>query len=263
MLTISVADRPKSFAIKAISCDGKRRSAITIDNYELEPGPTLVVALKMEGDVSASDIKGAAKDRFISSFATAMGLQKERVFIVSLADARRRLLAVNIELGIAAKSDEDADTLKTSVENADLSAVAAGAGLSDTKIAGVETSVLQPDDAMRDLDEGSSQVGVYVGVVVTLAVVIAGMACCYWFWHHPSMQKDKHNEGASHASADVGFVMDSEERQASIRMLADEIEMECYRGDLVLHPYSDQLGDVPTDALSNKMIRAIGWWKYR
>lgn len=221
----------------------------------------LVVSLQIEGDVSASDIQGDVKDRFISSFANAMGLKKERVYIVTLADARRRLLAVNVELGIAAKSNEDASALKTSVENADLSAVAAGAGLSNANIASVETQILQPGEAIPEAD--ASQVGIYVGVVVTLAAVICAMGACYWFWHHPSMQKDKDVDVDSRTSGDLGFVQDSEARRASIASLADDIERECYRGDVMLHPFSEQLGEAPRDAYSHKMMRAIGWWKYR
>ena len=259
-----MADKPASYAIKAIACKGSRKSSISIESYELVPGPLLVVALQIEGDVSASDIQGDVKDRFISSFADAMGLQKERVYIVTVADARRRLLAVNVEFGIAAKSDEDVSALKTSVEKADLSTVATAAGLSDAKIASVETSILQPGEAGEAKQEADlSQVGIYVGVVVTLAVVICAMGACYWFWHHPSMQKAKDSDHESRTSADLGFVQDSEERRASINKMADDIERECYRGDVMLHPFSEQLGQVPRDAFSHKMMRAIGWWKYR
>ena len=242
-----------------------------IEMYDLEPGPMLVVSLQMEGEFSSSDITGEVKDRFLSSFAQAMGLKKERVFIVAMTGARRRLLAVTVEIGVATKSQEDASAVQTSVESADLSEVAADAGLPDAKVAGVETKILQPgDESESTVDSASSpsEVGAYVAVVITLVVVICGMAGCYWFWHHPSMSKSKDVKDddaskTSSADADLGFVEDSVQRQTSIAMLAEDIERECLREDVQQHPFSDQLGHLSAHILSDKMKRAIGWWKYR
>ena len=116
----------------------------------------------------------------------------------------------------------------------------------------------------------SSQAGMWVGIVITLAAVVCGMAACYWVWHHPSIQPGKgtNQDLESNSSAEATVVLDPVAREKSIAQLAEDIEKECHREDAMLTPFSDTHGHAPREVSgpaqwSQKMTRAIGWWKYR
>jgi cysteine-rich repeat protein len=266
-LTLSLTmGQPTSHTLQAISCSSEGASPVMMEQFNVVPGPMVVVAFKMEGEVTAADITGEAKEKLITSLAKSLGIPKERIFDVTVRDARRRLLAVEVELGIAAASEEEAELVENTVQSADLSSVAADAGLQKAQIGRVETNVRQIGEETPQ----SSQAGMWVGIVITLAAVVCGMAACYWVWHHPSIQPGKgtNQDLESNSSAEATVVLDPVAREKSIAQLAEDIEKECHREDAMLTPFSDTHGHAPLEVSgpaqwSQKMTRAIGWWKYR
>jgi hypothetical protein len=62
----------------------------------------------------------------LKGIAEVLGLARELLQDVKISDARRRLLAANIEFRIVAQSADAAQKLQTAVQSADFSKAAAG-----------------------------------------------------------------------------------------------------------------------------------------
>jgi len=73
-----------------------------------------------------------------------MAIPVERISSVTVKDARRRLLAVTLDMTIVSNSPSDADTVSRKVQTTDHSGLAAAAGLSGAVMGTVQTSVTNP-----------------------------------------------------------------------------------------------------------------------
>lgn len=131
--------------VKAVSCSSSNEASQAAKFlFVVEPGPIVKVSFRLEGEVSPADLSAELKDAFRVSFASAIGIQAVRVTDFEVKDARRRLLAVDITLSIAASSASEADAVAANVAKADLSGVAGAAGLEGTTIGEVFVSVEDP-----------------------------------------------------------------------------------------------------------------------
>ena len=135
----------KSAEVKAVACNQGVKSAQVVSRFEVAPGPIVTVSFRLDGDVSASDLVGAAKDAFLVAFARTIGITAQRIASFDIKDARRRLLAVDMTLGIVAASQSEADQLATDITGADLSNVASDAGLKGATVGGLQVSVQSAD----------------------------------------------------------------------------------------------------------------------
>jgi len=107
---------------KAISCADGIASVVASEIYVITPGPIVEVTFKIEGPLSAADMDDATRTTFLKSFAGVLRLSSERMSL-SIGDARRRLLAVDLTISILANSLASAAEIKANVESADLSTV--------------------------------------------------------------------------------------------------------------------------------------------
>jgi hypothetical protein len=114
---------PESITVKAVACDKGYASAVVSETYVIARGPIVIVGLTIGGDVTASDIRKKS-DALLLTFAQSIGVQRERVALRSVTDARRRLLAVSVDFEVLANSAENAGQLQETVKGADFSDVA-------------------------------------------------------------------------------------------------------------------------------------------
>ena len=115
-----------AYEIKARSCTDSGSSEVVTQLYQIEPGPLVVVSISLEGDVSAAELAGDARQSLLEAIAKILDVEQERITGVKISDARRRLLAVNADIGIVADSPAAADELSAKAKEADFSAAAAG-----------------------------------------------------------------------------------------------------------------------------------------
>ena len=75
---------------------------------DCHPAPTVVFVLAMAGDISTSQITDDMQSAMISSIADTLGLSPNLLRIVSITDARRRMLAVTVNVEAIVASEETA-----------------------------------------------------------------------------------------------------------------------------------------------------------
>jgi hypothetical protein len=175
----------KTSELKAISCNKGVASEQATVKYDIEPGPVVKVSFILEGDVKASDLTADVLKAFKAAFALQIGgIAAARITSADIKDARRRLLTVDMSLGIVSNSDESAEKLAADIGKADLSGVANAAGLPGARVAGLVVSVetasggtLAPTAAPATPESSSFPVlivAALVGGVAGLSLMAAG-----------------------------------------------------------------------------------------
>jgi len=116
------------YNLKAISCTSGRSSDVLGETYQVDPGHVVLVSFPIEGKVTAGDLQKdeALREGLLKGIAEVLGIARELLQDVTITDARRRLLAVNLEFGIVAQSEDAANKLQAAVLSADFSKAAAG-----------------------------------------------------------------------------------------------------------------------------------------
>jgi hypothetical protein len=116
------------YNLKAISCTSGRSSDVLGETYQVDPGHVVLVSLPIEGKVTAGDLQKdeALLEVLLKGIAEVLGLARERLQDIKISDARRRLLAANIEFRIVAQSADAAKQVQVAVQNADFSKAAVG-----------------------------------------------------------------------------------------------------------------------------------------
>jgi len=131
-------------AIKAIFCDSGAASDISSHTYELGPGHMVEVTMTLSGPIVASDLNDQAQNDLLKALADIIGLDVELMEVVSVRDPRRRLLTVQLTLGIVAKSAAQGEEIKAAIANADIGALMAVVGWSNIEVTDLETIVKAP-----------------------------------------------------------------------------------------------------------------------
>ena len=130
------------------------------------------------GDLSAADISESEREELRNSIARDLNLDPQLVKIASLGDARRRLLAVALELEVLAADVNAASEI--SARGADLAtSVLSAVGADPSAGITVASTVEAPDGATVSDESSASPIGAIVGGVVagTLVVVLMIYIC--------------------------------------------------------------------------------------
>ena len=107
------------------------------------PAPKVVFSLAMGGSVTAAEVNETVRSQLLTNIASSLGLDSGLLKITSVSDARRRLLAVSVEVEALAADKDTAAALQTrpaEVESAAQTA-AAGAGLVVTGVTAVASLI--------------------------------------------------------------------------------------------------------------------------
>lgn len=95
--------------------------------------------------MSAAGLSEDMKRAFVDALVEMLGLpSKDLVQDIAVKDSRRRLLAVDLSLGILTNSDDSADSLQNTAKSKNFETLAQRAGWSGATVSGVEVSVLKP-----------------------------------------------------------------------------------------------------------------------
>ena len=108
--------------------------------------PKVVFVLAMGGNISASQISEEVKAGMLDGIAASLGVDASTMKIVANTDARRRILAVNIQVEVMAADDQSAQALarRTADVAAAAEAAAKQSGLDTTVSATSSVSTLAP-----------------------------------------------------------------------------------------------------------------------
>jgi len=206
--------------LKAVSCKGNTASLIVTKKFEILPGPVVIVSFQIYGSVSAADLSDDMKNDFVGALVEMLRLpSRDLVQDITVKDARRRLLAVDLSLGILTNGDDSADDLQNSIKNTDFGSLTNRAGWSDAAVAGVEVSVLQPDGTAPPTTPPPAKktawpvmVAGVVGAVVALTLMATGS---FYFYRRGVERKTQTENKLSPASSDVN-ALDPADLQPSI-----------------------------------------------
>lgn len=206
--------------LKAVSCKGNTASLIVTKKFEILPGPVVIVSFQIYGSVSAADLSDDMKNDFVGALVEMLRLpSRDLVQDITVKDARRRLLAVDLSLGILTNGGDSADDLQNSIKNTDFGSLTNRAGWSDAAVAGVEVSVLQPDGTAPPTTPPPAKktawpvmVAGVVGAVVALTLMATGS---FYFYRRGVERKTQTENKLSPASSDVN-ALDPADLQPSI-----------------------------------------------
>lgn len=181
--------------IMAVSCNGDMQSGVVTQQFEVVPGPVVMVTFKIEGSMSAADLTDDMKNAFVDALVEVLSISsRERIQDVSVKDARRRLLALDLSMGILTNGDPAAASLQDNINSADFGSLGVRAGWIGASVGGVEVSVINPDGTTQtpatapEEKEGSSVMIIVagaLGAVLGLTVVGAGT----FYLHRRSVAK--------------------------------------------------------------------------
>jgi len=191
----------KSLTLKAISCSNDRTSEVISELYQIEAGPVVKVSFRIEGEVTAADIDATTNERFTALFARMFSVDVSRITSLEIKDARRRLLAVRVKLGVLADSAAGARELSTAIKSADFSSMFAEAGIPKARIGaievaiegpGIEVSVITPAPAKQS---SGNILGIVMGLLGA-AVAIGLMVAAYLFYKKRGEDRSKGKTGS-------------------------------------------------------------------
>jgi hypothetical protein len=135
----------QSTRLKAVSCREGTASLVVTQTFQVLPGPVVLLSFKISGSVSAAGLSDDMKVAFVDALVEMLGLpSRDLVKDIAVKDARRRLLAVDLSLGILTNSDDSADSLQNTAKSTNFGTLTQRAGWSDATVSGVEVSVLKP-----------------------------------------------------------------------------------------------------------------------
>ena len=112
----------QSTTVKAVSCVSGVPSQVSSEAYVITPGPVVEVTIRLEGSISAADMNDAAKNTFKESFAKLIKVAPELITL-SVRNARRKLLAVDLKMEILTDSSGSAEKIQQAVQSADLKSI--------------------------------------------------------------------------------------------------------------------------------------------
>jgi len=137
-------DAPGSALCTSCSEDFYSPSASTASG-DCYPAPKVVFLLAIGGGISAADVTDAVKLEILDGTAQTLGVPVNLLKMTSISDARRRLLAVNIEIEAAAPDSTAASNMAARSANVGNSAMNAARnnGLSVESV-GVTASIVNP-----------------------------------------------------------------------------------------------------------------------
>ena len=193
------------------------------------PAPTVVFVLSMDGDISVSQITDDVEDDMLRSIAQALRVHPDTVKIASIIDARRRMLAVKVNVEVLAASQESAQAIadRTAVVAAAAEAAANQNDLNTRISATVSvraaplpspTSVVQtsialvpsstpvfvntlPTEKQTSIFQGPALAGAVAGALTSLVIIVA--VSIYWRRSRRQRLTDKNDEAWT--SVDIVF----------------------------------------------------------
>jgi len=134
-------------AVMAIFCESGAASGISSHNYELGPGHMVQVTLTISGPISVSNMNDKVKNDLLKALANRLVIAIDQMEILSIQDARRRLLAVQLTLALIANSATQAEEIKNSIASSDIGALLASLGFSNIVVSDVQIEVKAPPTA--------------------------------------------------------------------------------------------------------------------
>jgi len=175
---------------KAISCADGIASVVASETYVITPGPVVEVTFKIEGSLSAADMDDATQTAFLKSFAGVLRLSSERMSL-SIGDARRRLLAVDLTISILAKSSASAAEIKANVESADLSTVDLPDGATIGSISVVVKDPTQKTAQDPTLETPNRSIVMIIAVAIGALVAVSLGAAFIFFYLRRKIVREK------------------------------------------------------------------------
>jgi len=112
-----IVQRP---TVKAVSCLDGESSEVSSRTFEIEQAFVVEMTVRLQGTIGSSDLNDDAKRKFLKGLADLIHVPAELMFMVSVNDAKRRLLSVDLTVGVLANSDASAQQVKSDILKADL-----------------------------------------------------------------------------------------------------------------------------------------------
>jgi len=134
-------------AVMAIFCESGAASGISSHEYELGPGHMVQVTMTLSGPISASNINDKVKNDLLKALADKLVIAVDQIEILSIQDARRRLLAVQLTLAIVANSATQGEEIRNSIASTDIGALLESLGFSNIVVSDVQIEVKAPSTA--------------------------------------------------------------------------------------------------------------------
>lgn len=190
----------KSTVVKAIACENSKASLVSEYVYEITEGFLVIVKIKLEGAVTAADLTDSVKNKILAQIAGEIGVPVERMSILSVKDARRRLLSVSLEIAVVANSQVSAEKIEKAIQDVDIEGVIQDVGdeepssnLKDIVVSDVVSVVQKPPEKSTTpppVSQDNSSAPIIVASVVgaILFAVILG-ALIYYFLSRRAVQK--------------------------------------------------------------------------
>jgi len=259
----------QSMTVKAVSCVSGVPSQVSSETYIITPGPVVEVTIRLEGSISAADMDDAAKDTFKKSFAELINIAPELISLsVSNADARRRLLAVDLKMEILADSSDSAQKIQEDVQKADLGGIdlPPGATVGDITVRVNDPSKPKTTPSVQPPEEKKSNLPVIIASAVAGVVAVSLMLAFLLFYlrrkrfaqtdlklvsvdseplppsleEPPSLQESPRSAEGDHAEEAALTVPETEEpRELAWADLTNALSsMQFLSSDLVTAPYA-------------------------
>jgi hypothetical protein len=161
-------------AVMATFCESGAASEISSHNFELGPGHMVQVTMTISGPISASNMNDKVKNDLLKALANRLVIAIDQMEILSIQDARRRLLAVQLTLALVANSATQAEEIKNSIASSDIGALLASLGFSNIVVSDVQIEVKAPPTAsgtpMSTTPEPKPKTASNVPVIVSAVV---------------------------------------------------------------------------------------------
>lgn len=109
-VNVLIISLESSATVRAVVCQQGFKGAEAAASFVVRESPAVLLSFSLDVE-SVSDVTEDIRNAVRSACAKALGVDQERVTIQSVADARRRLLTVTIEVRILTKSGEEATRL--------------------------------------------------------------------------------------------------------------------------------------------------------
>ena len=144
----------------------------------------------------ALDLSDDAKKKLLKGLADLISVPAELMFIVSVKDAKRRLLSVDLTVGVLANSDASAQQVKSDILKADLSSLLYDLGLQGlvSGFGKTDVIILTPSKgtpAPAPEPEKNPNTGVIVGSVVgAICLFCVTSSVAYYFLSLRSARKN-------------------------------------------------------------------------
>jgi len=254
----------ESMTMMAISCEDGETSARTSRKFLIEPGPVVELRMTLVGSVSAADLRDDAKNekKFLIDLSEFLGVAVERMALLSVQDARRRLLSIDLTVGVVTNSDAAAEKMSADFAAADFGAFISALGWENIEVSGVTTVIRGPPSqvstpAPTATEKKPSNVPIIVAAGVGAVVFVCILASLVYFFLSHTAAKKKLSEKLG--TTEAGGAENIEE---ATNVLELELEPEPDSEDLVDFNRDIQLANCGPEVLrlvkerAKKMIAA-------